>query len=126
MLAHLSYALACTRLSLDPTTVVACGALAGLGAWLAYRWLSPHLSSAFRWPVLAYIGVISLMVALAVASVVGGAPTVLGIGALGFALSDLSVARDRFVSAGFINAVWGLPAYFLSQLAIAYAASHAA
>jgi len=78
----------------------------------------------FRGPVIAFIAAISLMVGLAGASVVGGAPTLLGIGALGFTLSDLSVARDRFVAAGLLNVAWGLPTYYLSQLAIAYAASH--
>ena len=124
MLAHLCYALAYARLPLEPVPLVACAALVGLGAWRSYQWLGPHLPSGFRGPVIAYIAIISLMVGLAGASVIGGAPTLLGIGALGFALSDLSVARDRFVAAGFLNAAWGLPAYYLSQLAIAYAASH--
>ena len=41
------------------------------------------------------------------------------IAALGFAISDVSVARDRFVAPGFVNAAWGLPLYFASQLAFA-------
>jgi hypothetical protein len=55
--------------------------------------------------------------------VAGGGPALLGLGALGFALSDVSVARDRFVSSGFVNSAWGLPAYYLSQLALAYSAT---
>ena len=38
---------------------------------------------------------------------------------MAFALSDLSVARDRFVRPGFANAAWGLPLYFAAQLVIA-------
>lgn len=120
LLAHLAYALACTRLALGPGALAAVGGVVGLGAWLEFRWLSPHVPSAFRWPVLAYLGAISLMVAVAVTAVVGGAPALLGVGAVGFALSDLAVARNRFVSPGFANKAWGLPAYYLSQLAIAY------
>lgn len=126
MLAHVFYALACMRLPIGPASLVVCGASVGLGAWLTTRWLSPILPSAFRWPVFAYIGIISVMVTLAGAAVGGGAPVILGVGALGFALSDLSVARDRFVGVEFENVAWGLPLYFLSQLAIAYAASHVA
>ena len=124
-LAHLCYAMACTRLPLDTAAALAGAALAGLGAWRALRWLGPHLPGDFRIPVRVYVGVISSMLVLAAAAVAGGAPALLGVGALGFALSDLSVARERFVSPGFVNVAWGLPAYFLSQLAIAWAAAHA-
>jgi uncharacterized membrane protein YhhN len=122
-LAHLCYAVACTRLPLAPGALLACAALVAVGAWRVFRWLGPHVPSGFRGPVLAYVAVISGMVALAGAAVAGGAPVALGAGALGFAISDLSVARERFVAAGFVNVAWGLPAYFLSQLAIAYAVS---
>jgi hypothetical protein len=36
-----------------------------------------------------------------------------------FALSDISVARDRFVSKAFANRAWGLPMYFAAQLILA-------
>jgi len=37
-----------------------------------------------------------------------------------FGISDLFVARQRFVSSGFVNAAVGLPAYFGAQLLLAY------
>ena len=40
-------------------------------------------------------------------------------GALMFAVSDVSVARDRFVAPGFANAAWGLPLYYAAQLVLA-------
>ena len=40
-------------------------------------------------------------------------------GAAMFCVSDLSVARDRFVSPGFVNGAWGLPLYFGGQLLLA-------
>jgi hypothetical protein len=40
-------------------------------------------------------------------------------GAVLFALSDVFVARDRFVHSGFANRQWGLPLYFLAQLILA-------
>ena len=40
-------------------------------------------------------------------------------GALLFYLSDLSVARDRFVAPGFANGLVGLPLYYAAQLVLA-------
>ena len=40
-------------------------------------------------------------------------------GALAFAISDLAVARERFVTPSFVNGAWGLPLYFAAQLTLA-------
>ena len=40
-------------------------------------------------------------------------------GALAFYLSDLSVARDRFVRPAFVNRAWGLPLYYGAQFVLA-------
>jgi hypothetical protein len=42
-------------------------------------------------------------------------------GALLFYLSDLLVARDRFVRPGIVNRVVGLPLYYAAQLLLASA-----
>lgn len=42
------------------------------------------------------------------------------LGAILFALSDISVARDRFVAHGLVNRLWGLPIYFIAQLLLAW------
>jgi uncharacterized membrane protein YhhN len=41
-------------------------------------------------------------------------------GASLFFLSDLAVARHRFVARSFWNKLWGQPAYFAGQLLIAW------
>ena len=41
------------------------------------------------------------------------------VGAIGFYLSDLAVARQRFVHESLTNRPWGLPLYFGSQLLLA-------
>ena len=64
-------------------------------------------------------------VAFAIGAVADQGPLWIGLGAVGFAASDLSVARDRFVRAQFVNAAWGLPAYYLSQLALAFSIGQA-
>jgi uncharacterized membrane protein YhhN len=122
LLGHVAYAAASTRLDLHAAWLAACGLAAAVGGALVQRWLQPHLPSDFRVPVLAYVCVIAAMLAFAGAASLSGGPALLGIGAFGFAASDLSVARERFVAPSFANGAWGLPAYFASQLAIAWTA----
>ncbi|MEM7411956.1 MAG: lysoplasmalogenase family protein [Myxococcota bacterium] len=116
---HLSYAVACTRLPLDAGALAVVGLALAVAATLTLRRMGPHLPREFRVPVVLYVVVISAMCALACAAAALGAPPLLGVGAIGFAVSDLSVARDRFIAESFWNGAWGLPAYFLSQLALA-------
>jgi uncharacterized membrane protein YhhN len=80
-------------------------------------WLWPHLGR-MRVPVLAYIVVITVMVWGAL-SVAGRAPWMAVAGALLFYLSDLAVARDRFVVRCFASRAWGLPAYYTAQVLLA-------
>ena len=108
---------------------------AGLWTWIggvtalafsiaAFIWLRPHLGEMLV-PVSAYIFVISLMLV--------GAWTVLGdagldltgrllvfIGAASFYLSDLFVARERFLKSEFSNRLIGLPLYYLGQFLLAF------
>ncbi|MFC1545092.1 lysoplasmalogenase [Gemmatimonadota bacterium] len=87
-----------------------------------FYWLRSRAPEEMINPILAYIVVITSMVALAIGAVVAGAPWLLIPGAAAFYCSDLAVARDRFVSAGFINRAWGLPLYYLGQTLIALSA----
>ena len=82
-------------------------------------WVLPRVPAGMRGPVIAYMVIISLMVALAAGTLSGGHRVIL-VGAVLFYLSDLSVARERFVASGFINALWGLPLYYVAQLLLAY------
>jgi len=85
-------------------------------AWRIRRWLRPNLPADMRRPVDGYILVISVMVATAFGAWHRGAPDTLLLGAVAFFLSDLSVARDRFVDGAFVNRAWGLPMYYVAQL----------
>ena len=92
-----------------------------LAAAAALRWLWPHLGRR-RLPVVAYIVAISVMVWGAVAVVRAGAlPATVAPGAILFYLSDLAVARHRFVKAEFLNRGIGLPLYYAGQVLIAMA-----
>ncbi len=83
------------------------------------RWLLPHVKAPMKVPVLLYVTAISLMVASAVGSVAGGGPVLGLIAAVAFFLSDLAVARERFVTDSVVNKLWGLPLYFGAQLMFA-------
>ena len=96
---------------------------AGLAITLAagfpiVRWLHPHLGD-MRYPVYAYVVVISLMVTLAIGAQGRSPNRLLLVGALLFYISDLFVARQRFVESSVWNPLIGLPVYFLAQLLLA-------
>jgi uncharacterized membrane protein YhhN len=78
-------------------------------------WLRPHVPKEMTLPVYAYMVVISAMVALAAGAVGAGGTggTVILIpGAVLFYVSDIFVARQRFVKPGYSNAILGLPQYY--------------
>lgn len=122
LLGHFVYAIAFYQLGLDWTGLLVGGLVIGVLAVITLRWLHPQVPEDFRIPVISYIGVISIMVIASIGAVAAGAPIILAIGAFVFGISDVFVARERFVSSGFINSALGLPAYFGAQLLLAYTA----
>lgn len=117
--AHVAYAAAFLLRGIAPGPVLLAGAVMTLFGLAILRWLWPHLTREWRAPVLGYVAVICTMVTLAAGA--AGAPrgTAGAVGAALFAVSDVAVARDRFVSPGFANAAWGLPLYYTAQLVLA-------
>ena len=83
----------------------------------AARWLRPHVGADMRVAVNAYMAIISAMV-VAAAGASRADPMIL-VGAGLFYVSDLTVARDRFVAPGFRNGLVGLPLYYAAQLVLA-------
>lgn len=82
-------------------------------------WLSPYLTE-MRVPVYAYVVIISIMVALSAGAVGRGGTALMLIGAVLFYISDLTVARDRFVRSAPLNRYLGLPLYYAGQVVLAY------
>jgi uncharacterized membrane protein YhhN len=119
LLGHVAFTIAFWRSGVDyAVSALAAGVLIAVAA-AVLRWLMPNVGDDMRAPVKAYVGVISLMLVVAAGCAVkGGRPEIFA-GAFLFYLSDLSVARNRFVSPGFVNTAWGLPCYFLAQLILA-------
>ena len=89
-----------------------------------YMWLKPHLGT-MKVPVIFYIVVISGMLCSAWA-ILGESELakqgrlLVFIGALSFYVSDLFVARDRFLKNEFLNRLIGLPLYYAGQFMLAF------
>jgi uncharacterized membrane protein YhhN len=101
--------------------VIASVLAVSLGTFL---WLRPHLGKMLA-PVFAYVAIITAMVigaaALADTETVRFPGRALAFsGALLFYVSDIFVARQRFVTHNFLNRAVGLPLYFAGQFMIAF------
>jgi uncharacterized membrane protein YhhN len=106
--------------SLTWASAIACAA----GGIVVYRWLYPHLGN-MKISVLAYIVVISVMVVgaaslAAVEALAAPARLLIVAGALCFYVSDIFVARDRFLHSQFGNRLFGLPLYYAGQFMLAF------
>ncbi|MGE5182133.1 MAG: lysoplasmalogenase [Acidobacteriota bacterium] len=138
LLGHLAYVVAMAQLEppaewFADARFLSLLPLAAASVTLVMLW--PRLGS-MRVPVIAYVLVIVAMVigAFAVryaldqpwrlyAPDFGQLPRDnrdrLVVGAVLFFVSDVAVARDKFVASSFRNKAWGLPAYYAGQLLIA-------
>jgi uncharacterized membrane protein YhhN len=101
-------------------TTVSCVALS-IGVFF---WLKPNLGSMLG-PVIAYIVIISAMAIGASALKSNPMLDMTGkilvyAGAMLFYVSDIFVARHRFVKKEFINRLLGLPMYYTAQFMIAF------
>jgi uncharacterized membrane protein YhhN len=119
MLGHVAFAAAFMTRPLDVAWFATAALGLGIVLWSVWRWLRPSVPGDLRGPVIAYLLVIGTMSALAVAWAGAGGPATVALGALAFTASDVSVARDRFVRARFLNRAWGLPLYYCAQVLLA-------
>lgn len=119
LLAHVAYSTAFLVAGVRPVWLAG-GALAVAAVSIPIaRWLFPHVGEMF-YPVLSYTLVISAMLALALGTLGRSRSWWLVAGALLFYISDIFVARQRFVTPSAWNAAIGLPVYFSAQLMLAY------
>jgi uncharacterized membrane protein YhhN len=125
LLAHVAYGASFVFRGQNAASALVTLALIAIVAFFVLRWLLPHVTGDMRKPVLAYIIVISTMVTLAAGTYGRWGNGFILVGAIAFYLSDVSVARDRFVAPGYKNALWGLPLYYGGQLLLAYSVVNA-
>ncbi|MGI9203528.1 MAG: lysoplasmalogenase family protein [Woeseiaceae bacterium] len=118
LLAHVAFSGAFYLHSLDAMYLSIASLIMLIVAVIVIRWLWPHLPQSLRAAVIAYMGAISLMVILAAGAANEFGTNIL-IGAALFAVSDLFVARERFVVSSIVNKLWGLPLYYAAQFIFA-------
>jgi uncharacterized membrane protein YhhN len=87
---------------------------------MTLRWLWGRLDAPFKVAVAAYVGTLVAMCTLAIAHSAASGSWLPAVGAVAFAASDVSVARDRFVVSALLNRAWGLPVYYSAQLLLAW------
>ncbi len=124
LMGHIMYVVAFAQISplrLWLSAGAICVVAVSVGAFI---WLRPHLGK-MTGPVLAYILIISLMLIGAVGVVRSGGLRPEGqwlvfAGALFFYVSDLFVARQRFVTQVYANRALGLPLYYAGQFMLAF------
>ena len=112
LLAHLSFAAGFFRTGVDPVRIGFAALVFAMVGVATYRWLARHIEQKMRVPIIAYVVAIVLMASAAVGAHV---PWFVPAAAVIFLISDISVARDRFVSPSFMNKLWGLPLYYIAQ-----------
>ena len=91
---------------------------------VVFAWLRPHMGKMLV-PVIAYIAIITAMVIGAASMMENGNRAFSGrelalAGAILFYVSDIFVARHRFVTRNYFNRAVGLPLYFTGQFLIAF------
>lgn len=114
---HVAYCVAFAVGGVDPAWVFGGLAAVGIAAVPVLRWLWPSVPGPMRPFVAGYVVVISAMVALGLGTGSGW----ITLGAVLFYLSDLCVARQRFVQRAVLNRWIGLPLYYGGQLVLASA-----
>mgnify|MGYP001823375615 CR=1 FL=1 len=119
LLGHLGFAVAFVVSGVSLGGAALALAAIAVPVWLVLRWLRPHVPPDMKGPVLAYVGVISAMVVASAGATAAGGTIGMVVGATLFYLSDLAVARDRFVAPGFENGLVGLPLYYGAQVVLA-------
>jgi uncharacterized membrane protein YhhN len=123
LLAHVMFVPAFIVRGVDWVVVVVVSAVLLVPLVLVLRWLRAHVRGGL-WPaVVAYVVVVTSMLAVATGAAAHGqtphgVSMALFFGAFCFWASDLTVARERFVVHSFVNRLFGIPLYFFAQLAI--------
>jgi uncharacterized membrane protein YhhN len=127
LLGHVMYTAAFFTVADVGSIMAAAMIILMVAAVLVWRWLGPHLEE-MKTPVLAYMVVISIMVCGAAGlaanpTLPGTARAVILLGAILFYLSDLFVARQRFLVDSIANRQIGLPLYYAAQFLLAFSAA---
>ena len=114
--AHVAFVSGFLQLSHDPTYFLIALGCTSIAGSLILSWLWKYLEGPYKGAVALYLLIMVIMLSLAIAAT---EVPLIGVAAILFAISDVSVARDRFVSRDIANKAWGLPLYYIAQLLFA-------
>lgn len=117
---HVAYVVGFVVTGLDRVPTTAAAVAVSLIGLRVGRYLYPHVERAMWLPVIGYLIVITGMLATAAGAAVSTLDGWPVLGALAFYVSDLAVARERFVAQSWWNKLWGWPLYYGGQLMLAY------
>ena len=120
LLAQVAFSAAFATGSLSTNTLFVSLIIASAIGAITLRWLWHRLDARYKLAVTAYVVAIVVMCTMAIAHDAASQSWLAAVGAMAFAASDISVARDRFVVSAFINKAWGLPVYYCAQLLLAW------
>jgi len=128
LVGHVLYILAFWKVSRSADWFYSGNLLVVVVSGIVFVWLLPRLGGMLI-PVLLYIVVISAMVVGAWAvlrnpAMGRAAAWLILVGALSFYVSDIFVARDRFVANEFTNRLLGLPLYYVGQFCLAFSVGY--
>ena len=119
LLAHIAFALCFIQRGIDTGQLLLPGAGVGLLVLVISYWLLPHVEKEMKLPVLGYMAAIVVMVILAFATHHHLPNAAIPVAACLFLVSDLFVARDRFVKKEAWNRIIGTPLYFGAEMIFA-------
>ncbi len=119
LLGHVAFVVAFVLRGFSLSYVLTMVPFLALAAVVVVRWLMPHVPLPMRGPVVAYMLVISAMVIFAVGTHGQKSSAAMVVAAAMFFVSDLAVARQKFISPDAGNRLWGLPLYYGAQLIFA-------
>ena len=119
LLAHIAFALCFIQRGIDTGQLLLPGAGVGFLVLIISYWLLPHVEHEMKLPVLGYMAAIVVMVILSFATHHHLSNAAIPVAACLFLVSDLFVARDRFVKKEAWNRIIGTPLYFGAQMIFA-------
>ena len=123
LLAHIAFGAAFVVLGVDTSVALVIAAAFAVIARGLVRWILPHVSQGLRLAAIAHVVASSGMATLALAAGWSAGNAAIGIAGAAFFISDLFVARDRFIASDFNNRLFGLPLYYGAQILLALQAA---
>lgn len=120
LLAHICYAMAFFQTGFAAAKLPLILPTVSIALVVSVLWLRKYLSGIFTAAVPVYLVAIGSMLIFAWANQALAAWWWIVTGASLFAVSDLLVARNRFIHASISNRIIGLPLYYIAQLMLAY------